>query len=108
MYTEFEERMRTSFSSPKKERQPRPGYIYFAEKDGHVKIGRTSKTPNERIEDLSSNLPVPIELLHAIKSHDTDKHEKEFHAYFAKSRVKGEWFKLTKEDIEIIKEIKEI
>jgi len=107
VWKEWEEKINTPI--PKSPRRLQPGYIYFAGKDDYIKIGRTSGDPNKRVDTLNSNYPVDsIKLLHIIKSGDTAKHEKEFHDYFADKRVKGEWFKLTEEDIEMIKEIKEI
>ena len=86
------------------------GFIYFVEKDGYVKIGR-SKDPTKRIEAFTSNHPTDnkkVKLLHIIESYDIVRHEKEFHNIFASKRISGEWFELSDEDIRIIKEFKEV
>jgi len=87
------------------------GYIYFALNRGLVKIGCTSQRPIDRIETLfPSNHPEDGEvvLLHSISTNQRYKIEKEFHDYYVDKCVQGEWFNLSDEDIEIIKEIKKL
>jgi len=86
------------------------GSVYFALNRGLVKIGCTSQRPVDRIKTLfPSNHPDDEEvvLLHSIPTNQRFKLEKEFHDCFADKRVGGEWFILTDEDVEIIKEIEE-
>lgn len=99
--------------SPKDEKKyegPKtPGFIYFAKKNNFIKIGRT-KNVESRMKNLQGNHPTaaPIELLHVISTKDYTQAERAFHTCFANKRIKGEWFQLTEEDIECIKEMKEI
>ena len=62
------------------------------------------------MKQLGSNHPdsAPIKLLHSIPTKDTVEAEKGFHECFASKRIKGEWFKLTEEDINSIRTITEL
>ena len=93
----------------KKERaQNCSGWVYFAKRQGYVKIGQTGNNPEERITTLDSNHTVSSILLHVIQTNDRKKLERRLHNHFTNVRVRGEWFKLTEEDIEVVKEIDEI
>jgi len=96
-------------TSKKIETKPKKGYIYFAKRGKYTKIGLTTKNPIKRIKQLNNDkYPDATVLLHAFKTNDTIRVENSFHKEFENKRVKGEWFKLTEEDIEEIKKIKEI
>lgn len=71
----------------------RDGYVYCARSGGKIKIG-FSTAPEARIEQLATGNP-DIELLGYIPG--TIKLETALHKRFAKSRVAGEWFTLSKE-----------
>jgi hypothetical protein len=88
-------------------RKTTSGYIYFLKCQEYVKIG-ISKNPIERVEQVSLLLPFEITLLHVVRSKDIYTTEKEFHNYFSNKRVNGEWFKLSDEDVNVIREIKEV
>ncbi len=66
---------------------------------GFYKIGR-SKDPEKRAADFSS-LPFNIELLHTITTDDPGWLENAFHAMHAHCHAKGEWYKLTQEEVDL-------
>jgi len=79
------------------------GYIYFLQgENGLVKIGR-SKDYKRRLENLRTMSPVNIKLLFTIKTDDMAKLEKDLHNRFQEKRVKGEWFRLSGQEIETTK-----
>jgi hypothetical protein len=78
----------------------RVGYVYALRADnGLVKIGRTVDI-EQRLKTLHTMLPYELELLHLLPSSSIDELECYLHRYFREKRVKGEWFRLTIEDIE--------
>ncbi|MGH9605550.1 MAG: GIY-YIG nuclease family protein [Terracidiphilus sp.] len=82
-------------------KRPNPSFIYLVldERTGCIKIGR-SKTPNARERTLQSENPTHRMLF----AHPADADfERELHQEFAERRVRGEWFRLSEEDIESIK-----
>lgn len=81
------------------------GYVYIIESElGIYKIGRT-KNVDARISQLKS-LPFKIELVHTITCEDDQQFEQGLHDRFKDKRKTGEWFNLTKDDIEQLKTIK--
>lgn len=80
------------------------GYVYIIESElGVYKIGRT-KNVAARISQLKA-LPFKIELVHSIACEDDLKCEQELHEKFKDKRKTGEWYELTKVDIEFLKSI---
>ena len=69
--------------------------------DGLYKIGK-SKTPNIRIRALCVVLPFDIMPVHVIYSRDYGWAERYLHAKFEGQRVRGEWFRLSEEDVDWI------
>ncbi len=67
------------------------------------KIG-ISIDPHKRVKQLQSKCPVPLNLLWWNFGHDYKHAEKLMHHFFRDKRVKGEWFKLSTEDIFLITE----
>ena len=81
-----------SIPTPKQESIyfPTPGYVYFAKKGKYIKIGRTTKTPKERIDQINDqNHPEPVLLINSIKSRCCRILEKVFHEEFKDKRVQG-------------------
>lgn len=72
--------------------------VYLLRAGEFFKIGWTN-TLVKRIEDLQSGLPEVAELVHVIRTPDGRGTEALWHRRFAARRVKGEWFRLTPEDI---------
>jgi len=80
------------------------GYIYILECEGFYKIG-LSKNVERRKKQLDFT---PFKSKIIFKSplmEDIYSVEEQLHIFYEKKRVKGEWFKLSPEDIEEIKEI---
>lgn len=87
------------------ESQNEPEYVYVIS-DGYqsVKIGR-SVNPGQRLKSLQTSNPLPLKLL-GYCPNVSPLEEKELHKRLRKSKIQGEWFKLTPEVIEVITEIK--
>lgn len=82
-----------------------PGHIYFAQQAGLVKIGRTQRSVEIRLHELTAGHPNGAILLHSIPSDDIVEGELFFHSTYGDKKVCGEWFKLTDEDIQLIQGI---
>ncbi|WP_333508420.1 GIY-YIG nuclease family protein [Thermoanaerobacterium thermosaccharolyticum] len=87
------------------ERIPRKGYIYFFEaENGLIKIGQTQNLL-QRYKDINNNSFHKINFLFAFKNNDITKTEKELHKIFGKYRYKGEWFIISKNKINALKNL---
>ena len=76
------------------------GFIYLIDGgNGLFKIGK-AKDPYARFKDLQVGSPVKLNLLHQIDSIQPNRVEYQLHKYFDKQRNHGEWFKLTKEQVD--------
>ena len=73
-----------------------PKLIYFIREEGsnYVKIG-SSCNPERRIEDIQTSNPRKLELVRMIDG--GDRAETILHSIFKKDRVRGEWFRISKE-----------
>ena len=81
--------------------KPKNGFVYLMQTGvhGYTKIGFSIK-PKAREKTLQGEDP----LLHMIFSMDgTMADERNWHLHFKSKRVRGEWFNLTRQDIEFIK-----
>lgn len=69
--------------------------IYFARQAGTdlVKIGYTYGDPSRRLSDLQTGQADPLRLMGVADGDEVT--ERNWHARFASSRVRGEWFRLT-------------
>lgn len=74
------------------------GAVYLLRHGPHHKIG-CSKQPEDRIAELRLMLPPRIHLVHIIKTDDPFGVESYWHRRFAAKRARGEWFKLTRQDV---------
>jgi hypothetical protein len=81
---------------------PNPSFIYLVldERTGCIKIGR-SKTPGARERTLQSENPAHRMLF--VHPAEADL-ERQLHRHFAEYHVRGEWFRLSEEQIETIKQ----
>lgn len=75
-------------------------YLIRAE-NGLIKIGK-SMDVERRFRTLVSLSPVELELLCYFDTLFGDELEEELHAIYEEKRVRGEWFALTKSDVEDI------
>lgn len=87
----------------------REGYVYIlrATPDHPYKIGHTTN-PRNRIETFGVKLPFEVEYELLIRADDCVELERSLHARFADKRVNGEWFALTQDDIEALRQEWEI
>lgn len=76
-------------------------YIMIDKNTGYYKIGRSIK-PKKRESTLQSEKPT-IEMLFYFEA--TKDLELNLHKHFSSKRVRGEWFNLTNEDLDYIKQI---
>lgn len=80
------------------------GYVYLLKDDNdNYKIGLT-KNLESRMKSFTS-LPYKIELIHYFESNNMSSDERKLHNKFSDKRISGEWFKLSTEDVEYIKNI---
>lgn len=81
------------------------GYVYLLKSPtGAYKIGRT-KDPTNRLKTFEVKLPFEVDYVCVIQSNDMYGLEADLHAYYADKRINGEWFALTSDDVEQIKEM---
>ena len=110
---ELEEELNGCIGTAKKESRTarkKGGYVYLLECGGKYKIG-FSKDVERRINQLDTR-PFKLNLL--VKSEflsDAYDREQELHEWFENSKIEGEWYDFTKEElayaIEIIKGMEE-
>ncbi len=74
------------------------GYVYLAKHGRDFKIGRSTDVARRRRE-LALLLPQELEHVHVIETDDPEGIEQYWHRRFADRRVRGEWFRLSAEDI---------
>lgn len=84
------------------------GYVYlFRLSTGHYKIG-FSNNPQRRGREITSGLPLTLDLIHQIPSNQIACLEHELHEqYKDKRHGTTEWFELSSVDVEAIKAINE-
>lgn len=81
------------------------GYIYVIKStDGKYKIGR-ARDVKHRLNCLQTGTPKKLKLILQIKTSNNNVLEKLCHRKFATKRLRGEWFKLTKEDLNWLKNL---
>lgn len=78
------------------------GFVYLMKSGKHYKIGR-SNDADRRAYELKILMPEKLELIHKIKTDDPIGIEEYWHKRFKDKRKNGEWFELTRQDIEIFK-----
>lgn len=75
------------------------GYVYILySKSGHYKIGK-SVDPFNRANTIGTQMPFPVHLIYAAKVSDADGIERFLHRIFRFSRVHGEWFTFTRDNL---------
>jgi hypothetical protein len=82
------------------------GYVYM----GLLKLGREKRYKigksvfvKRRTDQISLQLPEDLELVHAIRTDDAHGIESYWHRRFAPKNTKGEWFSLSREDVQAFK-----
>jgi hypothetical protein len=74
------------------------GYVYLAKHGRDYKIGRSNDVTRRRRE-ISLLLPNELEHVHVIETDDPEGIEAYWHRRFEKRRSRGEWFRLTPDDL---------
>jgi len=103
MKRKLEERLEEPAEEKRKEPETKWGFIYVVKVGKHYKIGRAKNLEN-RVASYETANAGKVELVFSKEVKDYDKIEIELHQIFEENRVKGEWFKLSEKDIEMIKE----
>lgn len=78
------------------------GAVYLLRHGPHHKIG-CSRAPDHRLPELRLMLPPRNHLVHVIKTDDPFGVESYWHRRFAEKRVRGEWFKLSRQDVAVFR-----
>ncbi len=80
--------------------EQQPGYVYIMySASGHYKIGK-SINPFDRARTIGTQMPFPVHLIYAAKVDDMGAMERFLHHLFRYSRVHGEWFTFTRENLQ--------
>jgi len=77
------------------------GYIYVIKSQDNYKIGVTKNIKN-RTKKYITESPHKIKVVISAKVKDHLNKERFLHNFFKKSRIRGEWFSLTEQDIQTI------
>lgn len=77
---------------------PQKGWIYIVQCGDHYKIGKT-KNVKRRFIQLQSSMPYPLRLEHQSQHDNVVQVERELHTMFHDKWIRGEWFKLSDEDL---------
>jgi Meiotically up-regulated gene 113 len=83
------------------------GYVYLLKFRSDYKIG-TSGDPDRRYGEVATQMPEAMTKVHTIKTDDPFGVEKYWHQRFDDKRLKGEWFRLTLDDVRAFKRWKTI
>lgn len=84
-----------------------PGFIYLIRAPNNLyKIGMAINI-HKRFGELKTLSPVPLQLIHVIKTPLRYSAERRMHKRFKKHRHHGEWFSLTEKHVEWLKSIDE-
>lgn len=80
------------------------GYVYLIQIVGFdlYKIGSSSKV-EERLAVIQAHNPFDLVLIHTIASKRCKSLEFAIHEQFKSKQIRGEWFKLTEDDVAQIK-----
>lgn len=81
------------------------GYVYLIEFGSEYKIGNSSNV-ERRFRELKTQMPYEGKIIHTIETGDPEGIEAYWHQFFSEKRLKGEWFKLSKDDIKYFKKRK--
>ena len=77
------------------------GWIYVIEGAGLYKIGRAIE-PEKRLSDMKIGSPVPLEIIHVIRTLRAISAEAHIHRQYEECRHHGEWFQLGDNELKTI------
>jgi hypothetical protein len=78
--------------------KPKQGFVYFVQADKRFfKIGSTTNL-SSRFKAMKVSSPNQLEMMAYFRTDDCRKDEESAHQYFAKNRVRGEWFDIDLRD----------
>jgi hypothetical protein len=78
------------------------GFVYLAKHGRDFKIGRSNDVARRRRE-ISLLLPTELEHVHIIETDDPEGIERYWHNRFQERQIRGEWYRLSPEDVAAFK-----
>ena len=84
----------------------RPGKVYIVQSGQYYKIGITQGEVPRRVAQLQTGSPHKIHIVHVIETDYPLDLERDLHKMLAHKRGEGEWFRLSEEELRIIKRLK--
>lgn len=98
------ERVKTEIKKSKPNNNYGFVYLFHNTENDSYKIG-LSKDPEKRLGAIKTSLSSDVEMILSIETGDMVSLESYLHDRFKDRRIRGEWFKLTKEDVDYIKSL---
>jgi hypothetical protein len=78
-------------------------FLYIFEQEGYYKIG-ISNDPARRLSALQSSTPFEVKIFFVLEfGGDAEPIEKALHEYFSRKHIRGEWYKLSKQDLDFVR-----
>lgn len=81
------------------------GYIYIIRCNEFYKIGCSRDGADKRLKAMQTGNPYELELIFQCEVTDFMQAEAALHAYFKDNRVRGEWYRLTAEQVNNMKQV---
>lgn len=88
---------------PQRSEWTHPDKVYLLKAGPAYKIGIASDV-KKRVYELQTGCPYPVEILGQWDHGEAFRLEQQLHSMFASKRLAGEWFALTEQDVETIRD----